>query len=170
MGKPPAEIRDYEILKELFGNQRLVFFPSSMPGMSYMLAARKDGNCIHLGHRNDRLVIQAQNSRSVFELIPRDVFVGSESSFDLPGSLLHSCVHWLDLHHGQLEVRTHPRIWSGNTYLIDLSTRTAYRRSHALVDPHSKLFKLIADIFHHFEDPKMLTVVQPPSEPLACRA
>jgi hypothetical protein len=166
VGKLPADIRDSEILKELFGNQRLISFPSSMPGMSYMLAVIKEGNYVHLGYRNDRLVIQAENSTSIFEIIPRNVFVGSNSNFDLPGSLVDNCVHWLDLQYGMLEVRRHPRIWSGNTCLVDFRNQTAYRRQDALVDPHSKLFKSIASIFRHFEEPGMLTVVQPPSRPL----
>ncbi|CRG89375.1 N-(5-amino-5-carboxypentanoyl)-L-cysteinyl-D-valine synthase [Talaromyces islandicus] len=166
VGKLPADIRDSGILKELFGNQRLISFPSGMPGMSYVLAATKDGNHIHLGYRNDKLVIQAQSSKSIFELVPRNIFVGSTSSFDLPSSLVDNCFHWLDLRYGILEVRRHPRIWSGNTCLVDVNNRTAYRRQDNLIDPHSKLFKLIASIFHHFEEPRMLTVVQPPSQPL----
>lgn len=50
LGKLPAEIRDSSILRSLFGNQRLIAFPSSLPGMSYMLGIPRNGYYIHLGY------------------------------------------------------------------------------------------------------------------------
>lgn len=58
-GKLPANIRDSEILKELFGNQRLVDFPSNLPEMSYVLGIQKEGYSIHLGYRGQQLVVQS---------------------------------------------------------------------------------------------------------------
>jgi hypothetical protein len=60
MGKLPADIRDSDTLKALFGNQRLVAYPSNMYKMSYMLAANQEGRKIHLGYRKEKLVIRAQ--------------------------------------------------------------------------------------------------------------
>lgn len=160
IGKLPADIRDSEVLKELFGNQRLVAFPSNMPGMSYTLAIDKEGHQIHLGYRKKQLVIQAQKSGRLFELVPRYVF-GSGPHMDLPSSWVDNCVHWLDIHSCVLEVRRHPHIWRESMWTINISTRKAERRYASLVDPHSHLFGLVAKIFRHFEEPHMLTVVQP---------
>ncbi|KAB8077647.1 hypothetical protein BDV29DRAFT_188527 [Aspergillus leporis] len=82
MGKLPADIRDSDTLKALFGNQRLVAYPSNMYKMSYMLAANQEGHAW-------------QN----VELIPRHVF-GEGADMDLPGQLVDNCFHWLDLQSG----------------------------------------------------------------------
>lgn len=162
LGKLPSDIRDSKILKELFGNQRLVAFPSNLSGMSYVLGIPKDGYHVHLGYRDERLVIQAQSGSELFELIPGDVF-GNEANFDLPGPLISDCVHWLNLRTGDLEVRRKPKIWKSvpGTWVININNRRATRRTSHLVDPRSKTFGLIVQIFRHFAEPHMLTVCQP---------
>lgn len=167
-GKLPADIRDSEVLKELFGNQRLVAFPSNLPEMSYVLGIQKEGYSIHLGYREQQLVVQCQKKRSHFEFIPRNIF-GSESQFDLPGSLVYDCVHWLDLHSGELDVRRKPKIWISTygNWKIDLRTRLGLRRRSYLVNPQSRIFGLVAQTFCHFAQPQMLTVVQPPKRNLS---
>lgn len=162
LGKLPSDIRDSKTLKELFGNQRLVAFPSNLSGMSYVLGICKDGYHVHLGYRNRSLVIQAQSGSELFELIPGNVF-GSENDFDLPGPLVSDCVHWLNLRTGDLEVRRKPKIWKSvpNTWVINIETLRATRRKSHLVDPRSKVFGLIVQIFCHFAEPHMLTVFQP---------
>ncbi|KAH8698926.1 hypothetical protein BGW36DRAFT_406791 [Talaromyces proteolyticus] len=160
IGKLPADIRDSEILKELFGNQRLVAFPSNMPNMRYVLSVVKEDNYIHIGYRNNELIVRAQRLGSIFELVPRHVFRGN-NDFDLPEPLVENCVHWVELKQGLLHIRRHPRIWQGNAWEIDIIKKTGRRRQTALVDPHSRLFKSIARIFAHFEQPWMLTVCQP---------
>lgn len=162
LGKLPADIRDSEILKGLFGNQRLVAFPSNLPGMSYMLGIPKNGNHIHIGYRGQQLIIQAQGATNLLEFVPKTVF-GNETNFDLPGSLMYDCVHWVDLHSGNLEVRRQPNIWkskSGN-WRIHIRTRQGRRRESYLVDPQSKTFGLVAQIFRDFAQPHLLTVYQP---------
>lgn len=168
LGKLPAEIRDSSILKSLFGNQRLVAFPSSLPGMSYMLGIPKNGYYIHLGYRGQELIIQAQGANTLLELIPKRVF-GNESSFDLPGFLIYDCVHWLDLNSGNLDVRRQPDIWKSKSsnWIINIHTRQGKRRESSLVDPHSKTFKLMAQIFRDFAPAHLLTVFQPPHGKLA---
>ncbi|KAI3088280.1 hypothetical protein CBS147353_187 [Aspergillus niger] len=165
LGKLPADIRDSGILKELFGNQRLTAFPSNRPGMSYTLAIDKEGCQIHLGYRSQDLVIQTttRDGRTL-ELIPRSVFSKGQT-LDLPLSLVHHCVHWLDLRTGILEARRMPAIWitrPGN-WKLDIRTRKAQRHNKSyLVDPHSQLAATIASMFLHFEQPSMLTIYQPP--------
>jgi hypothetical protein len=160
IGKLPAEIRDSELLNELFGNQRLVAFPSGLPGMTYMLANVKEGHHVHLGYRQHKLVIRALKLGRVLELVPRQLF-GSGRHMDLPSSWTESCVHWIDLESKILEVRRHPRIWKKSSSTLDFTSRRAQHRQGFLVDPHSRLFRTVAQIFHHFEEPHMLTVIQP---------
>ncbi|RAL03936.1 DUF3638 and DUF3645 domain-containing protein, partial [Aspergillus ibericus CBS 121593] len=161
-GKLPADIRDSETLKALFGNQRLIAFPSNQPGMSYALALQREGHQIHLGYRGKDLVIRACKADMVLELVPRSVFDNGRS-IDLPTPLVHDCVHWLDLRSGIIEARRSPAIWkerAGN-WKIHVRTRKAQRGSSLLVDPHSRLAASIAKIFMHFEQPSMLTIYQP---------
>lgn len=161
LGKLPADIRDSEILKELFDNQRLVAFPSDMPGMNYALAIDKYGHRVHLGYRDKKLIVRAQTFDSVLELVPRNVF-GNGTYADLPAPMIDNCVHWVHLQSGVLEIRPHPRIWQIGTWLINIKSRKGQRRhgTSELIDPHSSLFNTIARIFHNFEQPNMLMVTQ----------
>ncbi|GLB04652.1 hypothetical protein AtubIFM57258_010668 [Aspergillus tubingensis] len=163
LGKLPADIRDSEILKELFGNQRLTAFPSDRPGMSYTLAVNKEGHQIHLGRRGQDLVIQATTEDSrLLELVPRTIFEKGQIP-DLPVPLVRDCVHWIDLGTGIIEARRMPAIWRRrpSNWLINIRTRRAHRNVSTLIDPHSQLAKAVASIFLHFEEPSMLTIYQP---------
>lgn len=163
LGKLPPDIQNSSILKELFGNQRLVAFPSNLYGMSYVLGIPKNGYHVHIGYRGKDLVIQAQRGSEVLEFIPRAVF-SNEVSFDLPTSLISDYVHWLNMRTRNLEIRRKNNIWKSATYgtwVINMETRRATRRESSLVDPRSRVFGLIAQIFRHFAEPHMLIVCQP---------
>ncbi|KAI9781703.1 MAG: hypothetical protein M1816_002199 [Peltula sp. TS41687] len=163
LGKLPAEMRNSEILKELFGNQHLLTFPSSLPGMTYMLAIPKDGHQIHFGFHNHKLLVRACIRNTVLQHVERSVF-GSGSDLDLPAPLVQDCAHWLDLKSGIIEIRRQPHIWKHNrpgNWNLNFYTLRAHRRQVSLVDPHSDLFQRIAGIFQHFEYRHMLTVFQP---------
>jgi Protein of unknown function (DUF3638) len=163
LGKLPAKHRESLVLKKLFGNQSLLTYPSSLRGMTYMLAFKMYGHQIHLGFRNNDLVVQACVRGTVLELIPPEVF-GNESNFDLPNSLVEDCVHWLDLRRRILEIRRQPDIWLSkrSNWRLDFNTRTAQRNERSsLVDPHSPLFQKVARIFDHFEQRRHITVFQP---------
>ena len=163
LGKLPSDIQNSSILKELFGNQRLVAFPSNLHGMSYVLGIPKNGYHVHLGYRGKDLVIQAQRKSEILEFIPRGIF-SNEASFDLPTSLISDYVHWLNLRTRNLEIRRKNNIWKNSSYgtwIINMNTRRATRRESSLVDPRSKVFCLIAQIFCHFAEPHMLIVCQP---------
>ena len=69
MGKLPADMRNSDVLKELFGNKRLVAYPSNMSGMSYVLATDQEGHQIHLGYRREDLVIRSVKSGKTLELV-----------------------------------------------------------------------------------------------------
>jgi Protein of unknown function (DUF3638)/Protein of unknown function (DUF3645) len=162
LGKLPASIRDSEILKDLFGNQRLVSFPSNLPGMSYMLSISKEDYKIHLGHRGQELVVQASKGRECLEYIPSHIFE-NEASFDLPGSLIDGCVHWLNLRSGNIEVRRKPKIWipTPGNWILNLRESQGRRKNSHLVNPQSETFRLVSQVFQNFAPARALTVFQP---------
>ncbi|KAK2801761.1 hypothetical protein FQN51_005126 [Onygenales sp. PD_10] len=162
LGQLPPEYLNTVMVKELFGNQHLLTFPSSLPDMTYMLSIPINGNEIHFGFRDKNLVIRARFRKTLLEFVERSVF-GGVSNHDLPGPLLNQCVHWLDLKRGELHIRKHPNIWkpAGSSWILNVNTRQASRRRSRLVDPHSALFQKFARIFDCFEYREHLTVYQP---------
>jgi Protein of unknown function (DUF3638) len=162
LGRLPAEHREALVLRKLFGEQRLLTYPSPLPGMIYTVAFNVNGHQIHLGFRDKVLIVQACVRGRLLELVPQEAF-GNESDFDVPATLVEDCVHWLDLHTGVLEVRQRPDIWISkpSNWLVDFNTCMAQRRRSFLVDPHSLLFQRLARIFDQFEPRWRLTVFQP---------
>ncbi|MCJ1402282.1 hypothetical protein MMC11_005502 [Xylographa trunciseda] len=162
LGRLPLDIRESEDVKELFGNQHLLTFPSSLSGMSHVMATRTRGNEVHFGLRGKSVVIRVLIRDSLLEYVPRRVFMDSDN-FDLPSGLIENCVHWLNLRTRCLEIRRKPVIWKTrlSDWILDVSNRRAQRNRVVLVDPHSDLCKRVAGIFRHFEDAQRLTVFQP---------
>lgn len=163
LGKLPAKHRQSVVLKELFGDQMLQTFPSGLRGMTYMLAYNIEGHQVHFGFRDKNLITHACIGEKILEFIPQNVFGDVSTSSDLPASLVHNCVHWLDLHSGVIEIRKRPDIWISKprNWRLDFNTRSARRVRSSLVDPHSALFHRIARIFDRFENRGRLTVYQP---------
>lgn len=155
LGRLPSDIRESEDVQELFENQHLLTFPSPLPGMSHVLATRIFGNEIHFGTRQGSVIIRARTSDGTLEYIPRSIFMGSGSSYDLPTGLLDSCVHWLNLDTKQLAIRRKPSIWKTrpSDWRLDVARRFAQRKTVLLVDPHSNVSKKLTGIFYPFEAP-----------------
>ena len=168
IGRLPLDIRESEDVKELFGNQHLLTFPSSLHGMSHVMATRIKGNEVHFGLRGKNIVIRALIKDSLLEYVPRRVFMGNDN-FDLPSGLIENCVHWLNLRTKRLEIRRKPAIWKTKVkdWILDVPNRRAMRNTVILVDPHSDICRQVAGIFRHFEDPQRLTVYQPATNPLS---
>jgi len=162
LGRPPLDIIESADVKELFGNQHLLTFPSSLSDMSHVMATRILGNEVHFGLRGKSVVIRALLRNSLLEYVPRRVFIDNDN-FDLPLGLIEDCTHWLNLRTRRLEIRRKPNIWKRrqSDWILDVSNRQAQRNRVLLVDPHSDLCKRVAGIFRHFEDPRRLTVFQP---------
>ena len=95
VGKLPAEYISSPIFEELFGNQSLLTYHSSLPGMTHRLAISIAGYQVHLGFRNGHLIVRGCQHDTVVELVPREIF-RSQLSYDLPSSLIDKCYHWLD--------------------------------------------------------------------------
>ena len=162
LGRLPLDIRESENVKELFGNQHLLTFPSSLSGMSHCMATRVHDNEVHFGLRGKSVVIRALNQDSLLEYVPRHVFMNNDN-FDLPLGLIENCVHWLNLSTKRLEIRRKPGIWKTrlSDWKLDIENRQAQRNKVLLVDPHSDLCERVSGIFRHFEDHQRLTVFQP---------
>ncbi|RFU32830.1 hypothetical protein B7463_g3489, partial [Scytalidium lignicola] len=162
IGRLPPDIRDLEDVKELFGNQHLLTFPSPLTGMSHVLATNMQGHEVHFGVRGETVAIIALTMDGPLEYVPRRVF-GEGDNIDLPLGLIENCVHWLNLHTGRLYIRRKPSIWKTrpSDWSVDVPNHRAQRKQVFLVNPHSSLCKQVAGIFHHFEDPRRLTVFQP---------
>lgn len=162
LGRLPLEIIESDHVKELFGNQHLLTFPSSLSGMSHTLATRMYDYEIHFGLRDDEVVIRALSSKGLLEYVPGRVF-RKGSDFDLPATLIDNCTHWLNFHSGELEIRRKPSIWRTRPgdWVLNLHTRQAKRREVFLVDPHAEICQQVKGIFRDFEEPQQLTVFQP---------
>jgi hypothetical protein len=163
LGRLPRDIRESEEVKELFGNQHLLTFPSSLSGMTHVMATRIYNHEIHFGMRGDLVVIRASIANRLLEYVPARVF-RSNNSVDLPLSLIDNCVHWLNFDSRCLEIRRKPVLWMTrkNDWIVNVFNHRAKRSNRvSLVDPHSDLCKRVVGIFRHFEDPERLTVFQP---------
>ncbi|KAF2186028.1 hypothetical protein K469DRAFT_664515 [Zopfia rhizophila CBS 207.26] len=162
LGKLPAEYRESSVLQNLFRTRNLMAYPSTLPGMSFVLALDLPYNYqVHIGYRDGKLVVRACQGRWTFELIPREIF-SMGAQFDLPIPLIENCFHWLDLHSGILEIRQ-DEMWKSKegNWRINLHTRRATRRTSTLVDPNSPLCRAVAPKFMYFEYPTQLVVFQP---------
>ncbi|KAF2420579.1 hypothetical protein EJ08DRAFT_25307 [Tothia fuscella] len=171
LGKMPAEHRESVVLCELFGEQQLFTYPSSLPGMRYALTLSHglNGHQIHVGFHHGRMRIRARFANRILELVHRNEFRDPHGqSADLPESLLEDCIHWLDLNSGLIEIRRRPSIWlsKDSHWTLDFRSRTARRRNGVLVDPHSSLFRRFIYNFSGFELGRYLTVFQPQFRPL----
>ncbi|KAI0809453.1 hypothetical protein GGR55DRAFT_175773 [Xylaria sp. FL0064] len=164
--KLPLEIADDDSVKLIFGNQYLLTWPSSLPGMSHLLVQTQEGHMVHFGMRKNHAIIRAVRHNETWEFIPQRKLVKS-GSFDLPAELVQNCGHWLNLTTKRLEIRrsspqmptfwvTRPRDW-----ILDVTSRSAIRGGSHLVDPQSEIFSQITEIFSDFEQPDRLTVFQP---------
>ncbi|TGO40912.1 hypothetical protein BHYA_0029g00210 [Botrytis hyacinthi] len=162
LGRLPLDIRESEDVKELFGDQHLLTYPSNLVGMSHVIPASLEKDEVHLGHRENNVVIRAIKNGNVLEYVPRRIFISGDN-FDLPSSLIENCVHWLNFRERRLEIRRKPSIWvtRPTDWSLNVSNFRAQRKRVNLVDPHSDLFKRVAEVFRHFEDPRRLTVFQP---------
>ncbi|KAI0116069.1 hypothetical protein F4776DRAFT_319624 [Hypoxylon sp. NC0597] len=161
-GKLPLEIRSDQAVKDMFRNQHLLTYPSSLPGMTHRLTVSMYGQEVHFGFRDGRVIIRARASHGLLEFIPRSHFT-SPDNFDLPAELVDNCVHWLNLNTECLEVRRMPKIWHkrDRDWEIHVPSRRARRGQSTLVDPQSNIFIRISEILRHFERPERLTIFQP---------
>ncbi|KAF2396522.1 hypothetical protein EJ06DRAFT_222752 [Trichodelitschia bisporula] len=162
LGKLPADVRDSEIVKMLFGNQHLLSVPSNVPGMLHALVTPLEDHVVHIGYRGGQLMLRALYRSTTLELISSSMF-GHAHSLDLPASLVNDCVHWLDLKSGIMDIRRKPAIWRANrpaNWALDIRNCRARRRDVLLVEPSCPVAQDIVGIFKHFAAAQDLTIYQ----------
>ncbi|KAH8896015.1 hypothetical protein GQ53DRAFT_854400 [Thozetella sp. PMI_491] len=164
-GKLPPEHPDTYILTELFGQQSFLTCRSSVPGMQYTLMIVENHHQIHVGFRDESMVIRARYEGRILELVRPNTF-GNRTAFDLPGPILENHHHWLDLKTGKLEIRPSGRRWvsSKSNWSLDVWTGrcSRFRGGHeeVLVDPHQPIFHRITRTFEGFEHRSQMTLYQ----------
>ena len=166
LGRLPDEFTREGFFRQLFGNRVFLTYPSSIQGMSYMLAGLFQQHEIHFGFRDGVVFLRAVTGGGVvLELLPPAIFgagvVGDAP--DLPLPLINDCVHWLDLAGQIVEIRPYGTMWISklSDWKINLQNSKAYRRSSLLVDPRSQTFNRIAMLIEPFEDRRKMIVYQP---------
>jgi len=165
LGRLPEEYTKQDFFQQLFGTRVFLTYPSSLPGMSYMLASLFHEHEIHFGFRTGTAFIRARCKNRFLELIPHAVFLakaGGEAP-DLPLPLINDSVHWLDLNFQTLEIRPLATMWQmkQSNWTIHLRTSLAWRRNSLLVDPRSLTFHRVASLIEPFEHRSRMTVFQP---------
>ncbi|KJZ68637.1 hypothetical protein HIM_11967 [Hirsutella minnesotensis 3608] len=169
LGRLPLDVIESPDVRDLFGDQHLLTFPSPLAGMDQVLATPVYGYEVHFGRRGDEVVIRALRCEPIrlrtwtlLEYVPSRVF-WNNSEFDLPAELIDGCTHWLDLKSGDLEIRRKPAIWTSRpgNWILNVHNRMAKRRDSTLVDPHSEICHKINGILQGLERPERMTVYQP---------
>ena len=165
LGRLPDEYTRQEFFQQLFGTRVFMTYPSSIPGMSYMLASLVHEHQIHFGYRDGIHFMRARSARKTLELIPHTVFLASnlDNAPDLPLPLIHGSVHWLDLESRCVEIRPQGTMWQSkySDWKIGLWTNQAFRREALLVDPRSSVFRRVATIIEPFEHRSNIIISQP---------
>jgi hypothetical protein len=168
LGVLPPEYRRWPIVQELFGSSGFQILPSALPGMSLVINRPMPfKHWVHLGFRDNKLVIRAEQEGKTLELIPPTLF-GDHRQYDLPTALILNCYHWLDLNTGIIEIRQQdPWKSKKGNWRLNLNTSQATRNNGStLVDPNSELARKVVHNFHYFEFPHNITVYQPPKSKL----
>ncbi|KAM3439603.1 hypothetical protein MY4824_002595 [Beauveria thailandica] len=171
LGRLPLAIQQDAGIMELFQGQHLLTRASGVAGMEYQIINSVDNHEVHVGMSKDEVIIRARFNRHLLQYVPRNVF-RSYTTSDLPTGLVDDCVHWLNLHTGELEMRRKPGIWirKPSNWVLDVRSHTAVRQrtmtkaGTSLVEPQSGIGRAIANIFRHFEDAGNLTIFQPLSD------
>jgi hypothetical protein len=117
------------------------------------------------------MVIRVRGRWNGFQLIPRDVF-SSNDGMDLPGPLIDSRFHWMDLDTGMIYVTEPRRPWdiTSAQWVLDWKKRQCIRKANAdnttvtVIDPHSNLFKNLTSVFEDFELKRHMLVYQMPGD------
>ncbi len=167
LGQLPQLHQKSGILRELFGGQNLLAYPSSMRGMTYTLNIVERGWQVHLGFDGDAMVVRACDGKRVMEFIPRAAF-GSYTFFDLPSSLVENQFHWLDFNTGTIDIRPKTVALPTKQLVLDVNTKECVRRRKGwncptveyIVDPHTQLSHRIARTFEGFEPRHHITIFQ----------
>lgn len=152
LGKLPTMYSEHETFQHLFGERVFWIWPSSLPGITYMAASLVEQHSVHFGMRNGSLVTRLilPDVRTVYEHVPRSMFLATNSAPDLPLPLIEGSVHLVNLSTLMMEIRPEKEMWKykQRNWILNIRAREVVRRSREqfvgsrLVDPKSSLFQL----------------------------
>ncbi|KAK4183027.1 hypothetical protein QBC35DRAFT_545071 [Podospora australis] len=173
VGKLPQESQNSLVIKELFGDQPLSVYQSTVPGMTYTLAHRPNKFAVHVGYENGEEFIIARTKGLQVRLIPRELFFNEEKGvWDLPIPLVLEHFHWLNLATGEVYISPikSPWVmsWKGWVLNIHKGLCSKKRVDHyggqhvdTVVDPLSPLFNRVDRILNGIAPKHWLLVTQP---------
>lgn len=170
LGRLPDEYTKQEFFQQLFGNRVFLTLPSTIRGMSYMLASLYKQHEIHFGFRDGAPILRTRCGGRTLEYIPAIVFLGNTRSNapDLPFPLINGHVHWLDLFNRSVEIRPLGSMWQHrlDDWTINLYTNQAWRNKglrnqSLLVDTRSQIFLRVATLIEPFENREKMVIYQP---------
>jgi len=126
---------------------------------------------VHFGLRDGNIIIRARRNVNLFEMVPHTVFKGANTAAaaDLPTFFIYSCVHWLELNTGTLEIRPLSNVWqpSPQNWYLDVHNSFAHNGANRLVDPRSPIFNRIAKIIEPFDSRHRMVLFQDGNHRLA---
>jgi hypothetical protein len=167
MSTLPLTYRRHPLYRQMFGDKNPIVYPSPLQGMSWAVSEpTKAGQRIHLGFRQQTLVVRAIQHDQLYEYIPPEVF-GTPTSADLPVPLISGCYHWLNIRSGDLEIRRQDMWISklGNWWIHGIAygqcqviRRRGEQSETSLLEPSNDLVRCICKVFEYFEDPRHIIV------------
>jgi hypothetical protein len=164
MSTLPLRYRSHAIYRHIFGHKNPIVFPSPLRGMEFAFSeTMRFGQRIHLGYRNGRLIVRADQAGQLLEFIPAKIF-----GPDLPTPLVDNCYHWLHVYDGHVEIRQKDPWasklsnwwvrWDPSGGYFYAVRRFQERAQTTLLEPSSDLVQGITRIFSHFEFPSQILV------------
>ncbi|KAK4651863.1 hypothetical protein QC762_0097080 [Podospora pseudocomata] len=167
VGRLPQDTRNEVVLKELFGDQPLMVYQSSLPSMTYTLKYTPKRVTVHIGSEKGQTVVLAKYEHMLVRLIPRERFCRKDL-YDLPSPLIWDHFHWLNLKTGRLYITPSHNKWNFGHYSnweVDIHRGYAQRRQHdgevvSMVNPMSPLFQRIANIVQGLAQGHRILVTQ----------
>ncbi|KAK1833011.1 hypothetical protein QBC39DRAFT_381058 [Podospora conica] len=167
VGNLPQSCQNSVMMKELFGDQQLRVFQSSLPGMTYTLTFQPCNFTVHIGYEGNEMVIIAVARGLQLRLLPRSIFHDSDT-WDLPIPLIENGFHWLNLGTGQVHStlkRSNPFPINRNNWILNIQTgrcrRTFQNReTEDIIYPHAPLFQEISNILTGLAPPQKLLITQ----------
>ncbi|UPX20197.1 uncharacterized protein EKO05_0010437 [Ascochyta rabiei] len=168
MSTLPLAYRQNPLYRQIFKDRNPIVFPSPLHGMSWAVSEpMKPGQRVHLGFRQNTLIVRAIEHDQLYEYIPTGVF-GTHSLPDLPVPLIAGCYHWLNVRTGELEIRRQD-MWiskPGNWWIHGLlygqcqAVRRFGKRSETrLLDSSNDLVQRISGVFQSFENINYIMVL-----------
>ncbi|KAK0714105.1 hypothetical protein B0T26DRAFT_784054 [Lasiosphaeria miniovina] len=169
VGRLPRDSKNSVLLGELFGDQPLRVFRSSVPGMTYTLTYRPNGYNVHVGYeaRSKQMIVLATTRGQRIRLVLRDTFYAGEI-WDLPTPLVDGCFHWLDLDKGEVYITPSTNPWQlgRRCWTLNIRNRTCRKERpdktfDQVVNPLSPLFQRVGRILEGLTSRRQLLVYQP---------